>query len=127
MKLNRSSSLFVIISILVQLVSIPLVYAIFESIGSLMYDSEFGIDLYFLSFPIINLSIIFSVVIVTSVQEATKSELLATVMNAVWILFIFSETEDSFRNQPFEYILFILCLAQTIPLRIDFRRHFHIE
>lgn len=119
-----NSSLFVILSILIQLITIPIIYGFFESITSIINDSSFGLGFYFLSFPVVNYTIIFSVIIVTSVQETTKSELLASVMNVVWILFIISETSDAFRNRPYEYILFVLCIAMTIPIRILFRKRF---
>ena len=120
-----SKSLFVLISIIVQLVSIPLIYAFFAIISSILRDSSFELNLYFLSFPVVNYVIIFSVIIVTAIQETTKSELLASVMNGVWVLFIYSETSDAFRNRPYEYVLFLLCIALTIPIRIAFRNKYH--
>lgn len=116
---------FVFSSIILQIISIPIVYGFFESILSIITNSSFSLEFYFLSFPIVNYTILASIIIVTSVQETTKSELFATVMNAVWIIFILSETSDAFRNRPYEYILFVLSIALTIPIRIFFRKRFH--
>lgn len=120
-----NSPLFIFLSILVQLIAVPIVYGFFESIASASSDSGFGLDFHFLQFSIVNYTILFSVIIVTSVQETTKSELLASVMNVVWILFIWDETNDAIRNRPYEYILFMLCISLTIPIRILFRKRFH--
>ena len=129
MKSNPSykinSPLFIFLSILVQLIAVPIVYGFFESIASISSDSAFGLDFHFLQFSVVNYTILFSVIIVTSVQETTKSELLASVMNVVWILFIWDETNDAMRNRPYEYIIFMLCISLTIPIRILFRKRFH--
>ncbi|NVK63315.1 MAG: hypothetical protein HWE22_01960 [Flavobacteriales bacterium] len=128
MEIKTSSKLkgsaFVIASILLQVLFIPFVYGLVESIFSLFTGAGFGLEFYFLNFPVVNYTILFSIIIVTSVQETTKSELLASVMNAVWILFIISETHDAFRIRPFEYLLFVFCIAMTIPVRILFQKRY---
>lgn len=120
---------FVFLSILMQLLVVPLVYGFFESLQVLFLDSssDFGLNFYYFTFPTLNFTILFSVIIVTSVQETTKSELLASVMNAVWILFIFKETKDAFCPSTFEFILFMFCISLTIPVRIVFRMLYHSE
>ncbi|MDG1333384.1 MAG: hypothetical protein P8P74_13695 [Crocinitomicaceae bacterium] len=122
--MKPSGSLFVLLSILIQLASIPLFYGIFELITSAFSETGIAVDFFFLKFSIINYTIIFATIIVTSIRETTKSELLTSVMHAVWILLIYSETSQYFAKLPVEYIIYMLCLVLTIPVRLIFQNRF---
>ncbi len=128
--MKTHGALFVFLSILIQLISIPILFGTLGFIASIFHKPHYscssdGLDFYLLTIPVVNYAIFFSIIIVTSVQETTKSELLASVMNVVWILFIWSETSGALRNRPYEYILFMVCISLTIPVRILFRKLFH--
>jgi len=113
-----SGSFIVFLSIFIQLVSIPLFYGLFELITTSFSYAGTTAEFFFLKFPVVNYTIIFSTIIVTSIRETTKSELLTSVMHTVWILFIWSETKESFLNFPVDYIIFMLSLTLTIPIRL---------
>lgn len=122
-----SSSSFVFFSILVQLISIPVFYGILELIASLFSGTGVDVEFFFLKNSVINYAIVFSIIIVVSIQETTKSELLASVMHGVWILFIWSETSHYFFRQPVEYVIFILCLILTFSIRLIFQSRFQSQ
>jgi len=61
---------------------------------------------------------------ISAVQSTTKSELLASAMNIVLIFFIWSETKYPFYFIPTDYILFMLSLALTLPIRYLLKRGF---
>ena len=124
-KSSKFSSPFVVfLSIFVQLVSIPILYGLFELITSLFSDEALSVEFYLLRFPVVNYTIIFSTIVVTSIRETTQSELLTSVMHTVWILFVWSETKESFLNFPIDYIIFMLCITLTIPIRLIFQSRF---
>lgn len=121
---KKSSSFIVFSSIAIQIIFIPISYGIFDLVASLFSPSGIGIDLFFLKNPIINYIIIFAIIIVTSIRETTKSELLASVMHVVWILFIWSETSYYFSKMPLEHLVFMLSLILTIPIRLMVQNRF---
>lgn len=124
---KKNSSFIVFTSIAAQIVSIPLFYGILDLIASAFSPAGLGIDLFFLKNPIINYLIIFSIIVVTSVRETSKSELLASVMHAVWILFVWSETSFYLGKMPLEYITFLLSLMLTIPIRLLIQGRFESQ
>ncbi|MFK7784324.1 MAG: hypothetical protein AB8B56_04360 [Crocinitomicaceae bacterium] len=79
---------------------------------------------YLLIYPYINYFVFFGVVMINAVQSTTKSELLASAMNLVLILFIWTETKYSFYFVQYDYLIFMLCLTLTLPIRLLLRRSF---
>jgi hypothetical protein len=72
---------------------------------------------YRLFYPYINYFVFFGVLMLNAVQATTKSEFLATAMNALLVVFIWDETEYAFRIIPVEYTLFLFTLTVTMVIR----------
>lgn len=118
-----------LLSIFLQLIPVMIFFLIFGFTTCMSYGDR-GVcslngEVYFVSFPFINYLILFAVILVSSIQATTKSELLATVMNVVWILFIWKETKYAYYLFPFDYLFFMLSISLTLPIRILVQRRFY--
>lgn len=82
-------------------------------------------DFYAFTLIRVGFFVLFYTIIVTSVREVTKSELLASTMHGVAILFIWSSTENELHHRPYDYGLILVCIALTFPVRRLFRKHLY--
>ena len=72
-------------------------------------------------YPYINYFVFFGVIMINAIQTSSKSELLSSALNVALVIFIWSETRYALGIIPVEYVIFLLCLTLTIPIRLIMR------
>lgn len=107
-------------SVALQLIAVPVIYGIFDILIQLIQVGDVNLEFRFFTLPYVNYVTFFGIILVTSIQETTKSELLATTMNVAWIVFLLTEVNDTLLSATPQLIAFTYAIAATIPIRILF-------
>lgn len=122
--------LVVIISSLVQLISIPIFYEIGYAFA-LVFHKPFvragrdGMDLYSLGMELTLYFSLLMILITTSLHEWKRNEWLTSSFHLIWILFIVFGTWSDLNHRHYTHSLWLVCIASTIFVRIVFRKMFY--
>lgn len=122
---------FVISSILIQLITIPVLNELLYAFASLFHEkhvrtsSSDGMDFYPLTLYFVTISVIIFVLLTTILQEFFKNEWFITGSHALWLSFIIKDTWGDLMFRPYEYGLLLFCIVLTIPIRIQVRKKLH--
>ena len=122
---------FVIISSIIQLVFVPIAYKIFHSIAKEVHQSHIrhgGIGMNFYNLMVLYLwwFLAFAFIIVNTIYEIYKSELLASSIHISMFAFIVWFTYGDLQYMPYTHGLLLFCVGLTIPLRILLRKKLYI-
>lgn len=126
----RRKALFIALSCIVQLISIPVFNEIGYAITLIFHEpyigqNSIGMDFYgFTIYFILYFSII-TFPIILLLQEWLKKEWIITSLHVLWFLFILFETKGALYRHPYTHSLLLVCVAATIIVRIVFRKLFY--
>lgn len=123
---------FVFISLILQIISVPIIWRILYLIASIFhkqYVCEYCSGDWDYTYKIIDLlfwiNIIFTLIIIV-LQEYKKSEILTSTAHILWYVFVFWIMYGSLKYRPYEIGLFLFCLGLQIPIRVLIYKKFHI-
>jgi hypothetical protein len=119
--------LFVLISSLVQVISIPFFYKIVYWLSLLFHDpfaraGRDGMDFYSLGVEFTLYFSLLMILVTSSLQEWKKNEWLTSSFHLIWILFIVVGTWSDLNHRPYTHGLLLVCIASTFIMRIVFNR-----
>ncbi|MGV3613095.1 MAG: hypothetical protein ACO1N0_19195 [Fluviicola sp.] len=122
---------FVVVSIVIQLIAIPLLNSMLYSLASLFHEKHVrtstsdGMDFYGFALIFVTISVIIFVLLTTILQEFFKNEGLITLLHASWLSYLINATWGDLMYRPYEYGLLLFCIVLTIPIRILVRKTLH--
>ena len=121
---------FVLISSLIQLLSIPLFYGIGYRIGLIFHEPYVriggdGMDFYYFSLYFLAFFIIICVPIITIFREFLFNEVITTIVHILWLSFIVWFSFGDLKRRPYEYGLLLICIGSTLITRLLIRKLLH--
>jgi len=121
---------YILISSIVQLISILLAHWVIYSVVSNFHKSYVSIDGgegmgYMLTYLI--WFVFFSVLLTTIIQEIFRNEFVISSIHVLWILFIIWDTSEELEYRPYNYGLILFCISLSLPVRILLRKFIHIQ
>lgn len=111
-------------SIVLQLISIPLLYLLLYWIASWFHKPYFrdggGMDFYYLTLIYLTWFVLITLPILNFIQFWIKNRALNILIHIGWFAFIVWYTQGDLRYRPFDYGLILFCVGSTIFTRLLF-------
>lgn len=113
------------ISIVLQLISIPLLYFLLYWIASYFHEPYYrdggGVDFYYLTLIYLTWFILITLPILNLIQSYwIKNRNLNILMHIGWFVFIVWYTQGDLSYRPYDYGLILFCVGSTILTRLIF-------